>query len=312
MNITTAQLRQQYEQGRSLIGELVDAAEKAFNLPPRVMWAIYSRETNIDPYYFTHPGDGGHGRGVGQVDDRSHDIPANWDSNLTWQVGKSAEIFQACLTAEGGDVIRAANRYNSGQGATQYTTGKDYGPDVYERWQTLLFMFPPATQQEEFSIMYAITNMNGLVLDVGGASTDNGAPVVQWGANGQKNQGVHFEGMNGEPYDHDTVIGKTVRILFDHSDKCLDGPPDAGSLVHQWEKADVPWQLWRIEEAPTVTLVGNSANKVLWQPTGLRIVNDYTDKVLDIEGISEEPGARLIQWDWNGQINQQFIISRFR
>lgn len=306
MNLTKSQLRAQYERGRSLIGELVDAAEKAFSLPPRIMWAIYSRETNLDPYYFTHPGDGGHGRGVGQVDDRSHTIPADWASNLTWQVGKSAEIFTSCFARAGGDVVRAANLYNSGQEETRYTTGKDYGPDVYDRWQALLEMFPVHVPQPErgFDIVEAITNMNGLVLDVEGASTDNGARVLQWVINGQKNQGVSFQGMNGETYDHSTVVGKIVRIIFDHSGKCLDGPPNAGELVHQWDIADSPWQLWRVEAARTT--------EDMWQPVGLRIVNNYTGKVLDVEGISREPGARLIQWSWNGQINQQFIISRFR
>lgn len=289
-----------------MVGDLIDAAERRLELPSRILWAIYSRETNLNPYYFSHTGDGGHGHGIGQVDDRSHDIPLDWQVNLSWQVNASAEIFSGCLTLEDRDVVRAANRYNSGQNETRFTTGKDYGPDVFDRWQYLVQAFPVDNIQSEkgFDIVQAITNMNGLVLDVEAASTDNGARVVQWSANGQKNQGITFRGMNGETYDYSTVTGEIVRIIFDHSGKCLDAPPNAGELVHQWEVSEVPWQLWRIEEALTTT--------EFWQPVGLRIVNTHTGKVLDIEGISEEPGARLIQWNWNGQINQQFIVSRFR
>lgn len=296
MNLSRAQLRAQYEEARPLIGELVDAAERAFSLPPLVMWAIYSRETNLDPYYFTHPGDGGHGRGVGQVDDRSHIIPSNWASNLTWQVGTSAEIFASCLRASDGDVVRAANRYNSGQEKTEYTTGKDYGPDVYERWQVLSEMFV-STPREEFQIVQCILNMNGLCLDVSGQSKDNGAPIVQWSCNGQKNQGVSIEevGVSGED--------RVVRIKFDHSGKYLDCDPNRLEIV-QWDRADVPGQLWVLEQAPSTD--------EFWQPVGTRIVSLANDEVLDVEGISNEPGAKLIHWPWNGQVNQQFLVARFR
>lgn len=298
MNLTRGQLRAQYEAGRPLIGELVDAAEKAFSLPSRVMWAIYSRETNLDPYYFTHAGDGGHGRGVGQVDDRSHAIPADWKVNLPWQVRKSAEIFASCLTRADGDVVRAANRYNSGQEATRYTTGKDYGPDVYERWQTLQEMFPPTPPaREEFEIVQCILNMNGLCLDVAGASMDNGAPVVQWSCNGQKNQGVEVQqvGVTGG--------AQIVRIRFDHSGKYLDCDPGRREIV-QWEQADNSHQLWRLETAPTT--------EDMWQPTGIRLVSMAIEEVLDVEGVSNEPGAYLIHWPWNGHVNQQFLVARFR
>lgn len=313
MNLSRAQLRAQYERARPLLGELVDDAEKAFQLPPRIMWAIYSRETNLDPHWITNPGDSGHGHGlkakIGQVDDRSHPIPDDWRTNLAWQVGTSAQIFANGYRRTGGDIVRAANRYNSGQEQTRYTTGKDYGPDVYERWQALVEMFPPTPPEEEFKIVLALMNTDGFVIDIEAASKDNGARPLQFPANGQENQGIFFEGIHGERYGPNDVEGKIVRIGFDHSGKYLDAPPDDGThppeLVHQWDKAaDASWQLWRVERAPNT---GQG-----WQPVGYRIVNDHTGMVLDVEGISLEPGARIIQWPWNGQSNQQWILARFR
>lgn len=142
VNLTAAQLRAQYATARSTAGSTIDRAEEEFGIPRRLMYAIGSRETNFNPYYITHAGDGGHGRGWWQVDDRSHAIPADWASNIEWQVREGARILAACLTAEGGNVVRAANRYNSGQGETRYTTGGDYGPDVHERWTFLCSAFP--------------------------------------------------------------------------------------------------------------------------------------------------------------------------
>ena len=144
MNLTAGQLTAQYRTARARAGDLIDRTEVEFGIPRRLLFAIGSRETNFDPYWIDHPGDGGHGRGWWQVDDRSHVIPDDWAGNLEWQCRKGAEVLAGCLQREKGDVVRAANRYNSGQGETRYTTGKDYGPDVFDRWQFLVASFPPA------------------------------------------------------------------------------------------------------------------------------------------------------------------------
>lgn len=145
MNLTPDQLARQYQVARNRAGELIDSIESEFSIPPRLLYAIASRETNCDPYYLNHAGDGGHGRGWWQVDDRSHAIPDDWATNIEWQCRRGSEILAACLASEGGNVVRAANRYNSGQGETRYTTGRDYGPDVYDRWQFLVENFPPVS-----------------------------------------------------------------------------------------------------------------------------------------------------------------------
>lgn len=166
MNIPEAYLRLDYQRARAWWGQLIDGAERRHGIPARLAYAVYSRETNLGrhwdaappatippgptedllTYFIRNAGDGGHGRGIGQVDDRSHAIPDDWARDIDWQVDRSMEILAACLAAEGGDVVRAANHYNSGQGETARTTGKDYGPDVAERWQFIVREFPPTQE----------------------------------------------------------------------------------------------------------------------------------------------------------------------
>jgi hypothetical protein len=173
VNIPDVYLRRDFERAAAWWGGLIDAAERRHGLPARLLYAVYSRETNMGRHWRTAPpavfppapadddltyfirnaGDGGHGHGIGQVDDRSHVIPIDWATNVAWQVERSAAILASALRAEGGDVVRAANRYNSGQGETSGTTGRDFGPDVYERWRFLAREFsqeapmPTATAQ---------------------------------------------------------------------------------------------------------------------------------------------------------------------
>ncbi len=169
MNIPPEYLRRDYLRARDWWGQLIDQAELANGIPRCLLYATCSRETNLgrhwrtpppatwppEPtsddltYYVRHAGDEGHGRGIGQVDDRSHAIPPGWATNVAWQVGRSAEILAAALRREGvartlarvDHVTRACNRYNSGQPLTEYTTD-NYGPDVVERWLYLLTLAP--------------------------------------------------------------------------------------------------------------------------------------------------------------------------
>ena len=162
MNIPAEHLRRDFLRARAWWGHLIDDAERRHGIPGRLLYAIYSRETNMGrhwraappatfppvptdddlTYWIRYAGDEGNGRGIGQVDKRYHSAPADWPTNIAWQVERSAEILADYLGSEGGNVTRGANRYNSGQGETRYTTGKDYGPDVVERWRFLVHEFP--------------------------------------------------------------------------------------------------------------------------------------------------------------------------
>ena len=106
-----------------------------------LLFAVGSRETNLT----NEVGDGGHGHGVWQLDNRSHTPPggfAQFDNNVPLQCSIAADMLHGLLAMEAGNVERAANRYNSGQPETAHTTGRDYGPDVVQRMQALQRLFP--------------------------------------------------------------------------------------------------------------------------------------------------------------------------
>lgn len=125
---------------------------------------------------------------------------------------------------------------------------------------------------------------SGKVLDVAGASTDNGAPIIQFGPNGQGNQRFRLE----------PVGDGLVRLVVEHSGKVLDvagASTDNSAPVIQF-----PWngqanQRFRVED------VGEGF---------VRIVAQHSGKVLDVAGASTDSGAPVIQFPWNGQANQQW------
>jgi hypothetical protein len=91
----------------------------------------------LSPRGPTGTGDVGHGRGLMQIDDRSHQdklalkMP---DGSLKWQnafenICMGIEIFQLCLDAVGGDVKKAACAYNAGAGAVQHAIANGKDPD---------------------------------------------------------------------------------------------------------------------------------------------------------------------------------------
>lgn len=125
---------------------------------------------------------------------------------------------------------------------------------------------------------------SGLVLDVGGRSTDNGAALVQWPLTGGENQLVRFEDAgNGFVY-----------VVFEHSKKVLDHDANA-DVLHQIEKMPGnPNQHWQL-----VVSVGNVVN--------LRSRVDR--KVLDVPGADPTPGVRVNTWPANGGSNQLITIT---
>lgn len=136
MEITGAELASQYQQA-SLTWPFIHQAELAQRLPRMLLFAVGSRETNLT----NEVGDGGHGHGVWQLDDRSHTPPGgSWpafDANVTLQCATAAAMVHGLLASTGGNVEEAAAIYNSGQPGEPGTTHGDYGIDVLERMQFL-------------------------------------------------------------------------------------------------------------------------------------------------------------------------------
>jgi hypothetical protein len=127
---------------------------------------------------------------------------------------------------------------------------------------------------------------SGLDLGVEGASTDNGAPVVQWGANGSLDQRWQLVWL-GNGYH---------KIVNVHSGKVLDvsgWSTNNGAQVHQWDWHSGDNQQWKVDVA--FTFHGG------WV---YRFQNRHSGKYLDLPDGSQEWGEKMIQWDWNGGSNQ--------
>jgi peptidoglycan hydrolase-like protein with peptidoglycan-binding domain len=160
VKITTRDLEAQYVRAVR-DWPFIHDTEARFGLPRFLLFAVGSRETNLRDI----SGDGGHGRGVFQLDDRSHVIPSPFP--VTLQASTAAVILdsdQDYFTKRGApaDPLRAAiAAYNcgrngerqaleSGKGYDGNTTGGDYSADVLERWNHLRIRFgtgaplPPA------------------------------------------------------------------------------------------------------------------------------------------------------------------------
>ena len=143
---TRAELQAQYHAAREtgLAQELGEAA-RVHGLAPALVLAVASRETGIRNLR----GDGGHGYGPMQEDDRSHGIPADWRTDprtilsaccgiLSGYIGWAAKQYPAL-----DEVKIGVAAYNAGPGGAAYgvargdcdlrTTGGDYARDVLAR-----------------------------------------------------------------------------------------------------------------------------------------------------------------------------------
>ena len=135
----------------------VTAAAASYKwLKPAILAAIGSRESGWGLFLDSNDaGDGGHGRGIMQIDDRYHDNflkTQNWRDpgvNIKYAVDNVLAAYYTELdqktNLEGFDLLRGAiAAYNGGVGGVMsaledgldvdgYTTGKDYSWDVIQR-----------------------------------------------------------------------------------------------------------------------------------------------------------------------------------
>jgi peptidoglycan hydrolase-like protein with peptidoglycan-binding domain len=136
MEITESELTAQYQRANPR-WPFIHQTELAHGLPRMLLFAVGSRETNLTDEL----GDGGHGHGIWQLDDRSHTAPggkwAHFDGNVALQCATAAAMLHGILTTTDGNVEKAAAIYNSGQPSRFPTTHHDYGIDVLERMQFL-------------------------------------------------------------------------------------------------------------------------------------------------------------------------------
>lgn len=127
-----------------------------------------------------------------------------------------------------------------------------------------------------------VNRASGKALDVTGASTADGAKVIQWTQTGSTNQQWQFlPNPDG-----------SFRLVARHSGRLLTGSGQ-GAQLDQWPDTGGDNQWWRLVDA------GGGHH---------RIVNVRTGLCVDVEGGSTADGARVVQWPANGGANQEWRI----
>lgn len=133
--------------------EFFNNAARKYQIKVEALLAVCSRETVGE----NKPGDGGHGRGLMQIDDRyhrkflqEHEDGYDPESNIDYAAGllkaelnrfngKYLRAFQA-YNAGGGTVIKAIH---AGQDPDTYTANRDYGKDTLARMELIERMLNP-------------------------------------------------------------------------------------------------------------------------------------------------------------------------
>lgn len=190
--------------------------------------------------------------------------------SIYWPGIRTGDSYAMEQLSGSGTNLTVSNTNTSGLSRLQYAWGVGAGgTDVF--YSTAYYRF---------------LNVNsGLALDVNGASTANGASIIQWPQNGGNNQQWII-----------TANGSYYKITNRNSGLALDvngASTASGASIIQW-----PW---------------NGANNQQWQltstSTGIyKVTNRNSGYVMDVNGASTANGATIIQWPWNSGNNQQWTI----
>ena len=160
MNISQGALCAQYDKALET-WSWIGYVERTKKLPAFLLFAVGSRETNLRNIL----GDGGHGVGIWQRDDRSFKFPGGKDWYLLHprqQAEDAADLLNANYRALGSwrDAVSA---YNAGVGgvrrvikkglpADAATTGGDYSSDVFARRAVLIAKYGTAADKSALRV----------------------------------------------------------------------------------------------------------------------------------------------------------------
>ena len=133
-----------------------------------------------------------------------------------------------------------------------------------------------------------VARHSGKCLDINGASTLDGAELLQWDCIGAANQVFVLVPAGGDYY----------QIVAAHSNKCLDvdtseGNDHNGAEVRQMTCSGADNQQFRLEDA------GDGYFKIKAK---------HSELVLDIYGKSTDNGAKVVQWTDSHSTNQAFEL----
>jgi len=151
----------------------------------------------------------------------------------------------------------------------------------------------PASLSIEPGKQYKIVSaQNGLVLDLSGWDTSNGAKIDQWEWLNQDNQKWTFEPLSGADSGayriHSLLTGKCIVVLYASKE-------DGGKIV-QYDCNNTDNEKWWFSEY--------NGNQVIW--------NKYSGKVLDIPLGKRDWGLQMQQYTWNEGPGQQWQITQIQ
>ncbi|MFI9817689.1 non-reducing end alpha-L-arabinofuranosidase family hydrolase [Saccharothrix variisporea] len=146
---------------------------------------------------------------------------------------------------------------------------------------------PASAATVDTTAWYVLVNRNsGKALDVSGASTSDGAALIQWSRSNATNQQFQFVDAGGGYY----------KLRARHSGKVVEvqGASTAdGAAVVQWTDWSGANQQFRLADSDSGYV---------------RLINRSSGKAVEVQGGSTADGARVVQWsDWNGS-NQQWQL----
>ncbi|MCX4679237.1 RICIN domain-containing protein [Streptomyces sp. NBC_01433] len=141
---------------------------------------------------------------------------------------------------------------------------------------------PPA----QHAVSQLVNRRTGKAVDVPGASTGNGAGLIQYTPSAAVNQQFRFVPVGGGHYEIYTTHGSTPLVW-----SVRGGTSDVGAKIVQWTPEHSTSQQWKIADA------GDGYITVTCARSG---------RVLGIAGDSDADGATVEQQAANGGTGQQW------
>lgn len=162
---------------------------------------------------------------------------------------------------------------------------------VQQRW--MLVPIIAMTEKGTYSIVSALDT--SLCVDIGGASTANGAKAQVYTRNDTNAQIFEAE-VNAQ--------SQLVRLVATHSGKALDsdGATKNGTKVHQWAKANTDNQWWLIERYGTAKVDGQTV------PTYRLRTRAASGRCMDVAGGKSAAGTLLQCWNDAAVAAQKFAF----
>jgi hypothetical protein len=145
---------------------------------------------------------------------------------------------------------------------------------------------PAHTRPQTVFTANLIDRHSNLCLSVDGASTDNGARVLQWDCGTQENQQWRLVATSGGYY----------QVRAGHSDKCLsvsDRSTHNGAPVIQWECGLQANQQWKLDQKDNGYF---------------SVVARHSGKCLSVPASTTQNGAAAIQWECGSQHDQHWRL----